>query len=106
PHSHLAPMHWETHTDQEIATQAMHETQIAHLAERPATQLSAGELQRVFIATALAQQSSILLLDEPTSFLDLRQATRLSSLLDRLHRRGVTVLCASHDLPLLRRHAT
>ena len=103
---HLAPMRWETRADQEIANEAMNETQIAHLAERPASQLSAGELQRVFIATALAQQSSILLLDEPTSFLDLRQAARLSSLLERLHRRGVTILCASHDLALLRRHAS
>jgi iron complex transport system ATP-binding protein len=103
---HLAPMRWETRPDLEIANEAMNETQIAHLAERPASQLSAGELQRVFIATALAQQSRILLLDEPTSFLDLRQAARLSSLLERLHRRGVTILCASHDLALLRRHAS
>jgi iron complex transport system ATP-binding protein len=103
---HLAPMRWETRADHEVAAEAMDETQIAHLAERPASQLSAGELQRVFIATALAQQSSILLLDEPTSFLDLRQAARLSSLLDRLHRRGVTILSASHDLALLRRHAS
>jgi iron complex transport system ATP-binding protein len=103
---HLAPMRWETHVDREIAEEAMNETQIAHLAERPASQLSAGELQRVFIATALAQQSPVLLLDEPTSFLDLKQAARLSSLLDRLHGRGVTILCASHDLALLRRHAT
>jgi iron complex transport system ATP-binding protein len=103
---HLAPMHWETHEDLEIAGAAMEETQIAHLAERPATQLSAGELQRVFIATALAQQSPILLLDEPTSFLDLRQSARLSALLNRLHERGVTILCASHDLPFLRRHAS
>ncbi|MEK6374006.1 MAG: ABC transporter ATP-binding protein [Acidobacteriota bacterium] len=103
---HLAPMRWETKVDQEIAFEAMQETQIAHLAERPASQLSAGELQRVFIATALAQQSPILLLDEPTSFLDLRQAARLSSLIERLHRRGVTILCATHDLALLRRHAS
>ena len=103
---HLPPLRWETHVDHEIANEAMNETQIAHLAERTASQLSSGELQRVFIATALAQQSRILLLDEPTSFLDLRQAARLSSLLDRLHRRGVTILCASHDLALLRRHAS
>lgn len=103
---HLPPLRWETHADLEIAEEAMEETQISHLAERPATQLSAGELQRVFIATALAQQSPILLLDEPTSFLDLKQAARLSALLDRLHGRGVTILCASHDLALLRRHAS
>lgn len=103
---YLAPMHWETRADEAIALEAMEETQIAHLADRPAARLSAGELQRVFIATALAQQSPILLLDEPTSFLDLRQAARLSALLERLHRRGVTIVCVSHDLGLLRRHAT
>jgi iron complex transport system ATP-binding protein len=103
---HLPPMRWETRADREIAAEAMRETGIEHLAERPASQLSAGELQRVFIAAALAQQSPILLLDEPTSFLDLKQAARLSSLLDRLHARGVTILCASHDLALLRRHAS
>ncbi len=103
---HLSPLRWETRADLEIAWEAMEETQISRLAERPATQLSAGELQRVFIATALAQQSPILLLDEPTSFLDLKQAARLSALLDRLHGRGVTILCASHDLALLRRHAS
>src|SRR6185436_19135328 len=93
---HLPPMRWESRADREIASEAMNETQIGHLAERPASQLSAGELQRVFIATALAQQSPVLLLDEPTSFLDLRQAARLSSLLRRLHERGVTIVCASH----------
>lgn len=103
---YLAPMHWETRADHAIAIEAMNETQIAHLADRSASRLSAGELQRVFIATALAQQSPILLLDEPTSFLDLRQAARLSALLERLHRRGVTIVCVSHDIGLLRRHAT
>lgn len=103
---HLQPMRWETSADRDIAEEAMRETAIAHLAERPASQLSAGELQRVFIATALAQQSPILLLDEPTSFLDLKQAARLSALLDGLRAKGATILCASHDLPLLRRHAT
>lgn len=103
---HLPPLRWESRADLDIAEQAMEETQISHLAGRPATQLSSGELQRVFIATALAQQSPILLLDEPTSFLDLKQAARLSALLDRLHGRGVTILCASHDLALLRRHAS
>ena len=120
---HLAPMRWETHADQEIADRAMNDTETAHLAERPASQLSAGERRcadrgarrraagtraggRTPPVAALAQESPILLLDEPTSFLELRQSARLSSLLDRLHRRGVTILCASHDLALLRRHAS
>ncbi|MCI0603247.1 ABC transporter ATP-binding protein, partial [bacterium] len=73
---------------------------------RPISQLSAGELQRVCIAAALAQQPEVLLLDEPTSFLDLRQIARLSRLLLRLKSDGLTILCASHDLRLLRKHST
>lgn len=103
---HLPLLRWETNADEEIVAGAMQETQTAHLADRTAISLSAGELQRVFIAAALAQQSRILLLDEPTSFLDLRQAARLSSLLQRLQEQGSTILCASHDLALLRRHAS
>ncbi len=103
---YLSPLRWETRDDEAIAGKAMEETQTAHLASRIASTLSAGELQRVFIAAALAQQTRVLLLDEPTSFLDLRQAARLSALLKRLSGNGITIVCASHDLALLRRHAT
>lgn len=103
---YVAPLRWETPADHRIVDEAMAETRIDHLAERPVSRLSAGELQRVFIAAALAQQAPILLLDEPTTFLDPGQAARLSALLERLQKRGSTILCASHDLPLLRRHAS
>jgi iron complex transport system ATP-binding protein len=103
---YLSPLRWESSEDVAIADAAMEETQIAHLASRIASTLSAGELQRVFIAAALAQKSRVLLLDEPTSFLDRRQAALLSALLRRLIESGVTILCASHDVALLRRHAT
>jgi iron complex transport system ATP-binding protein len=102
---HVPPLGWEGAHDLEAAERAMDETGTTHLSARVAATLSAGELQRVFIASALAQDTVVLLLDEPTSFLDLRQAARLSSLLARLVASGLTVLCASHDLALLKRHA-
>ena len=102
---HVPPFGWESEADVKAADKAMEETGTLHLAERVAATLSAGELQRVFIAAALAQESEVLLLDEPTSFLDLRQAARLSALLARLAAAGITVLCASHDLALVKRHA-
>jgi len=103
---HMSVLRWETKEDIAIAEEVMRQTETLHLADRTATHMSAGELQRVFIASALAQRSRVLLLDEPTSFLDLRQAGRLSRILAELTECGLTILCASHDIPLVRRHAT
>lgn len=103
---HLSFLRWESRHDHAVVEAALAETETAEVADRPASTLSAGELQRVFIAAAIAQQSRILLLDEPTSQLDLRQAARLSRRLVRLRQAGTTILCASHDLALLQRHAT
>ncbi|MFA6954672.1 MAG: ABC transporter ATP-binding protein [Thermoanaerobaculia bacterium] len=103
---HLGVMKWETPKDLEIVDDVMRQTETLHLAGRTAMQMSAGELQRVFIASALAQRSRILLLDEPTSFLDLRQAARLSKIIGELMQCGMTIVCASHDLALIRRHAS
>ncbi len=102
---HMGLLKWETPHDIAIAEEAMGRTETTHLADRTVMQMSAGELQRVFIASALAQQTGVLLLDEPTSFLDLRQSGRLSRLLQDLHRGGMTIVCVSHDLALIRRHA-
>jgi iron complex transport system ATP-binding protein len=92
--------------DKRLVEEAMRQTDSFAFTGRPISQLSAGELQRVCIAAALAQQPEVLLLDEPTSFLDLRQIARLSRLLSRLQSDGLTILCASHDLRFLRRHST
>ncbi len=69
------------------------------LADRPLASLSGGERQRASIAAALAQGGSILLLDEPTSFLDYRHQVQILELLDRLHReKGLTIVAVTHDL--------
>ena len=91
----------ERDEDFEIATEAMDMTGVAHLADRPITNLSGGEKQGVIIARALAQRPSILLLDEPTAFLDIKHQVDVYDILTRLNReRGMTIVAVSHDLNL------
>jgi len=98
---HLGRLGWESRHDQEVAQRAMELADVAHLADRPITEISGGERQRVFIALALAQEPSLLLLDEPTSHLDIDHQVGILDLIRDLNRRqGVTVLLVSHDLNL------
>lgn len=91
----------ETPEDRAAAWQALVQTGAAHLANRVYSTLSGGERQRVVVARALAQDTKILLLDEPTSSLDLRHQLELLETLKRLARqRGVAVAVALHDLTL------
>jgi iron complex transport system ATP-binding protein len=91
----------EREEDVEIATEAMEMAGVAHLASRCVTNLSGGEKQGVLIARALAQRPAILLLDEPTAFLDIRHQVEIYEILTRLnHERGMTIIAVSHDLNL------
>jgi iron complex transport system ATP-binding protein len=93
---------WESREDVAIAEQAMITMDVVHLAHRVVTSLSGGERQRTVIARALAQTPMILLLDEPTAFLDLEHQIEISSVLRRLRdERGLTVVLVSHDLNLV-----
>jgi len=79
----------------------MIETDVAHLADRSIDKSSAGERQRVLLARALAQNPQVLLLDEPTAFLDLNHQLDICRILSRLNQqRGLTVILVSHDLNL------
>jgi len=92
---------WAALTTEDAAkvAEAMELTEVAALADRSMASLSGGERQRASIAAALAQGGSILLLDEPTSFLDYRHQVKVLALLDRLHREhGLTVVAVTHDL--------
>jgi iron complex transport system ATP-binding protein len=91
--------------DREIARESMEQTGVAHLAERRFRELSGGELQRVVIARALAQRPRLLLLDEPTAFLDLKHRLSVYALLGQFNRElGITVVVVSHDINLAARH--
>ncbi len=90
--------------DRQIAEEAMRATHTLALADRAITTLSGGERQRTFLARALAQEPSILLLDEPTSNLDIRHQIDILATVQRLaHQRGLGVLIAIHDLSLAAR---
>jgi iron complex transport system ATP-binding protein len=88
-----------TQADRDAVAEAMHLTGVTAFAERSLASLSGGERQRASIAAALAQGGEILLLDEPTSFLDYRHQVKILDLLDRLHsEKGLTVVAVTHDL--------
>jgi iron complex transport system ATP-binding protein len=75
---------------------------VAHLAERPITVLSGGERQLVLVARAIAQSPSLLLLDEPAGFLDLKHRAQLVQVLRRLRdEHGIASLVVTHDLMFL-----
>jgi iron complex transport system ATP-binding protein len=100
-HPHLGAFQLEGPGDLAIAREAMTATGTVHLASRAYMTLSGGEKQRVVIASALAQQPQVLLLDEPTASLDLAYQLEIASLLKQLNQeRGVTMVLATHDLNL------
>ena len=89
----------EREEDLSAAHRAMAETDVLELADRLLSDLSGGERQRVIMARALAQEPRILLLDEPTAFLDLNHQIEMCGLVQRLRReRSLTVVLVSHDL--------
>lgn len=92
--------------DEAIVTQALAAVGATPLADRLVTELSDGERQKVFIARALSQEPLLMLLDEPTAFLDLPRRVEVMSLLHRLAREtGQTMLLSTHDLDLALRTA-
>lgn len=82
--------------DRDHAWASMERIGIAHLAKRPCNRLSGGEWQMVLIARALTQSPRVLLLDEPTSHLDLGNQIKILQVVDSLSREGMTILMASH----------
>jgi iron complex transport system ATP-binding protein len=105
-HPHQAWYRQWSSDDEEIVAQALEWTGIEDLAERPVDELSGGQRQRAWISMALAQGTDLLLLDEPTTFLDLAHQVDVLELVRRLHREaGRTVVMVLHDLNLAARYA-
>lgn len=96
---------WTPEDDAAVA-EALGATDMADLADRPVDELSGGQRQRVWIAMALAQETDLLLLDEPTTFLDINHQVEVLDLLtDLVKSRGRTVVVVLHDLNLACRYA-
>jgi iron complex transport system ATP-binding protein len=92
--------------DLAVSHQAMRMTGVAELADRTLEELSGGEAQCAMVARALAQQPSVMMLDEPTSHLDLRNQLLVHRMMQRLaHDWGMAVVCISHDVNLAARFA-
>ena len=97
---HMGLLSWESEMDVDIAVEAMRMTDTDDLLDRRVDELSGGERQRVAIALALAQQTPVLLLDEPTANLDLAYQPAMMTLMRALASTGKTVVVAVHDLTL------
>ncbi len=103
---HLGGLSIEGRNDMNMAREAMEMTGTWGLRRRAMNQLSGGEAQRVIVARALAQQPRILILDEPTVFLDIKYQIELMELLDKLHKeKSLTILAVTHDLNLAARYS-
>ena len=93
--------------DERVVQESMAATGVADLADRPVDELSGGQRQRVWIAMVLAQETPLLLLDEPTTFLDIAHQVEILDLCARLHEeQGRTLVAVLHDLNQAARYAT
>lgn len=95
-----------TETDEQAVARAMDQTEVTDLSGRPVDELSGGQRQRVWVAMVLAQHTDILLLDEPTTFLDIAHQIELLELFADLHHVGHTVVAVLHDLNHAARYGT
>jgi len=100
---HLGRFRPEGAQDRTAIAQALRDTGMEDMAERRFTELSGGEQQRVLLARAFAQGTSVLVLDEPTASLDLLHAYQLMDLVRRRAREGAAVVAALHDIGLAAR---
>lgn len=104
-HPHQSWLRQWSSDDADVVERALAMTGVADLADRPVDSLSGGQRQRVWISMTLAQGTDLLLLDEPTTYLDLAHAVDVLDLVDDLHESGRTVVMVLHDLNLATRYS-
>lgn len=104
-HPHQGWLRQWSSDDASVVERALAMTGVSELADRPVDSLSGGQRQRVWISMTLAQGTDLLLLDEPTTYLDLAHAVDVLDLVDDLHESGRTVVMVLHDLNLATRYS-
>ncbi|ANQ70977.1 ABC transporter ATP-binding protein [Rhodococcus sp. 008] len=92
--------------DEHVVSEALNEVGMRYAADQLVDELSGGQRQRVWIAMTLAQRTPVLLLDEPTTFLDIAHQIEVLDLCSQLHQSGRTLVAVLHDLNLAARYAT
>jgi iron complex transport system ATP-binding protein len=104
---HQAWWQWEmSQLDQQKVRTAIEQTQLQNFGDRPVEELSGGERQRAFLALALAQEPKVLLLDEPTTYLDVHYQLELLELLRKLNQnQQMTIITVLHELNLAARYS-
>lgn len=93
-------LRWQRPRDREMVRRCLAQVGMLEYANRQIGELSGGQQQRVFIARALAQEATILLMDEPFSGVDMPSQEAILALLENLRERGITILVSTHDLNL------
>ena len=101
---YLKNVWWEPPEDEEIVSVALEKFGVAHLKDRPIGALSSGERQRVLIAKAYVQDPRLMLVDEPTSHLDMKYKLDVMEYLNAMVKKDMTVLVAEHDISLMARY--
>ena len=95
---------WETENDESVVVDAMRKFGVEHLQDRQLNMLSSGEMQRVLIAKAYVQEPRLMLVDEPTSHLDMKYKLQVMEYLKSMSKTDMTVLVAEHDISLMARY--
>lgn len=101
---HLKNVWWETENDESIVEDALRKFGVLHLQDRQLNALSSGEMQRVLIAKAYVQDPRLMLVDEPTSHLDMKYKLDVMEYLNAMVKKDMTILVAEHDISLMARY--
>ena len=101
---YLKNVWWEAENDESVVEDALRKFGVLHLQDRQLNMLSSGEMQRVLIAKAYVQEPRLMLVDEPTSHLDMKYKLDVMEYLNAMVKKDMTVLVAEHDISLMARY--